>query len=61
MWSHDSWDMWLNGRDQLSLWYNLPKIGSHCPGESRDKAFFQGSRDHMIDESRDLVGNIPSP
>ena len=36
------------------------KIGGHCPSEGGDKAFLKKSRDHMINESRDSVGEIPS-
>ena len=39
---------------------HLAKIGDHCPSEGGDKAFFCKSRDHMINESHDLVGEIPS-
>ena len=39
---------------------HLAKIGGHCPCEGRDKAFFCISRDHLINESHDSVGEIPS-
>ena len=32
-----------------------------CPSKGEEKAFFCISRDHMINESRDSVGEIPSP
>ena len=38
----------------------LAKIGGHCPSKGRDKAFFEKSRDHMINGSRDSVGKISS-
>ena len=38
---------------------HLAKIGDHCPSEGRDKAFLI-SRDQIINESRDSVGQIPS-
>ena len=38
---------------------HLAKIGGHCPSEGGDKAFFCISRDYMISESRDSVGEIP--
>ena len=37
----------------------LAKIGGHCSREGGDKAFYSISRDHMINESRDSVGEIP--
>ena len=37
------------------------KIGDHCPSEGGDKAFFYLSRNHMITESSDLVGEIRDP
>ena len=45
----------------IQLKSHLAKIGSHCPSEVGDKAFFSILRNHMINESRDLVGEIPSP
>ena len=39
----------------------LAKIGGRCPNEGEDKAFFCISYDYMINESRDSVGEIPSP
>ena len=39
----------------------LAKIAGHCPSEGGNKASFCMSRDHIINESRDLVGEIPSP
>ena len=32
-----------------------------CPNEGEDKSFFYISRDHMVKEPRDSVGEIPSP
>ena len=40
---------------------HFAKIGAHCPSEGGDKTFSCISRDHMINESRDSVGEIPSP
>ena len=40
---------------------HLAKIGGNCPNEGGDKAFFfLISRDHTINESCDLVRDIPS-
>ena len=38
----------------------LAKIGSHCPSKGIDKASLKKSRDHMINGSRDSVGEITS-
>ena len=38
----------------------LAKIGGHCPSEGGDKAFLRKSRDHTVNESRELVSEIPS-
>ena len=43
---------------QLKL--QLAKIGGHCPSEGGDKAFLRKSRDHTVNESRELVSEIPS-
>ena len=51
--------MCLDGCGQPKL--QLVKIGSHCPSKGGDEAFFSIPNDHMINESRDLVGEIPSP
>ena len=40
---------------------HLAKIGGHCPGEGGDKALFCISCEYMINESRDLMGEISSP
>ena len=32
-----------------------------CPSEGGDEAFIRISRNYMINESRDSVGEIPSP
>ena len=48
---------WLQST-QLKL--QLAKIGRHCPSKGIDKAFLKKSRDHMINGSRDVVGEIPS-
>ena len=39
----------------------LVKIGGHFPSKGGDKTFFSIPHDHMINESRDLMGEIPSP
>ena len=36
------------------------KIGGHCPSKGGDKAFFCISRDHIINDLRGSVGEIPS-
>ena len=53
--------------DHLTRWLwssqlksQLAKIGSHCPSKGRDKTFLEKSRDHMINGSRDSVGEIAS-
>ena len=40
---------------------HLGEIGGHCADEGGNKALFCISRDYMINESRHLVGEIPSP
>ena len=40
---------------------HVAKIGGHCPSEGGHQAFFCISRNHMITESSDLVGEIPDP
>ena len=40
---------------------NLAKIGSHCTKKVGHKDIFWKSRDNMINESRGLVCEIPSP
>ena len=39
---------------------HLAKIGDRWPGEGGEKSFLLISRDHMINESRDSVDQIPS-
>ena len=39
---------------------HLAKIGDHCPSEGGEKSFLLISHDHMINESRDSVDQIPS-
>ena len=58
-WSHNRCVAWIDGCGQLKS--HLAKIGGHCSSKGGDKAFFYISRDHMINESRDSVSEIPSP
>ena len=39
----------------------IPESWKLCPSEGGDKAFICISRDHMINESRELVGEIDLP
>ena len=39
---------------------HLAKIVGHCLSEGGDKTFIGVSRDHMINESRDFVREIPT-
>ena len=44
----------------MQLKSQLAKIVGHCPSLCKDKGIFLISRDHMINESRDSVGEITS-
>ena len=54
--SHVTQWLWSTG-----LKSHLAEIGDHFPSLGGDEAFFCISRDHMINESHDSVGEIPSP
>ena len=58
--SHDIWVTWLDGCGQLNLSYNLLKLVAIVLAKVEIKLFLKKSRDHMINESRDSVGEIPS-
>ena len=47
--------------DESVDWMVVVEIGSHCSSKGEDKTFFRISRDHMINESCDLVGEIAYP
>ena len=49
--------MWQDGRSQLSLSHNPPKIIGHCPSGSEDTTSFQKSFDHIIPESWESKGS----
>ena len=38
----------------------LAKIGGHCPSEGEDETFSKKLHDHVTNESRDTVDEIPS-
>ena len=58
-WSHDRWVTWLNGSIQLNLSHTLLKLVTIVPAKMEIKVFLI-SRDHMINESPDSVGQILS-
>ena len=59
MWSHGRWVTWLNGCSQLNLSHTLLKLVTLVLAKMEIKIFLI-SRDHMINESPDSVGQIPS-
>ena len=57
-WSHDRWVTWLDGYGQLNLSHTLLKLVTIVLANVEIKLFLV-SRDQMINESRDSVGQIP--
>ena len=60
-WSQDRWITWLDVCGQLNVSNTLLKLVDTALAKVEIKLFFCISRDHMINESRDSLGEMPSP